>query len=214
MIHGILKKLTVRRGVNRLVLLLLLAVLAAAGLSLIPVMRASMGKAEYFACELELEKVNKMMPVGSEVTMKAAQAALQESGASCPSGGDYYIVHGANSADMKVVCGIHEPDTSLRTRLNADAAYGQAEELVRMGILLQQENDTAELTLNGATLVAHMVEDLPDIRRGTDSTYEYDGTVVFYRLSEEKINWFCYADENHCAVWEKTRGWSMDGVLQ
>lgn len=201
-------KLAAARGISRLAMLLLLAVAAAAGITAVLQLRGPAGRADAFACELELDKLQKLLPPGGEESLGNGRTVLSESGITCPSGGDLYVI--VQDGKLVPVCGLHATDTALRTQINAEQALGQLRASVRISQLLEDSSQAMELKLNALPLTAQEVEELPGLVRGTASTGGYDGTVCFYRIAGGEISRFCYADPDHCAVWQNGI-WMLDG---
>ena len=101
-------------------------------------------------------------------------------------------------------------DAALRTRLNARRAWEQLERELKTQRLLGVVPQSVTLTLNGKTYLALRVEEDPGLTRGTGATQQYQGTVIFYMADGEGMQRLAFADEEHCANWSRTGGWTED----
>jgi len=132
----------------------------------------------------------------------------------CPAGGSVYVVptNDPDGVPFKLVCGMHNKDAKLCTRLNADyvlsqlrAAIGKAETLGR------ELPENVEVSLHHKALTVTLLEEPSDLRRGTGASIGHSGTEAFYtRDADGTVEWFVFADEKHAAVWNRTGGWTGD----
>ena len=215
------KKLVSRRGINRLVAVLVVLAVILLIVAAIPTYRAYKARADIYSCTVARKKAQDMVDVeflwNYSLTYDEAVAVVErakmEMDALCPAGGDYFLVEREDS-DQKylVTCGLHESDTRLRTRLNAYHVYELLNEEIfnarRRGVELELP---VVLTVNGKELVLEELEAPNDLRYGTDANIDYKGIVCFFTRDEAgEVNWFVYADENHAGRWNPADGWTGD----
>ena len=139
----------------------------------------------------------------------------------CPAGGTVYMLQQDNGT-WKAVCGAHDSDHALRTRLNGVYVLSCLRDEIARASLDGTAPEEITVQLNGRDLRCRLVDADPGIRRGTRTTRGYSGTVVFYGISgrgsfdgesssdrEEgmEICFFCFADEDHNANWSASDGW-------
>ncbi len=213
-------------GVNRLIVILLVLVIALGIVIAIPGYMAYQRRSEQIACTIALKKAQDMLDIGflgnSRLTYEEACAIVEKSkweqDALCPSGGDYYLVEdGKENQPYRVTCGLHESDTRLRVRLNADRVYRLLTDALLELKAQNQEVPEAgfAFTLNGRSLTVTRLEEDNGLRWGTASTIDYKGTVCFFSVDDTgELTWFVYADENHAAVWLKSDGWIGDACRE
>ena len=131
----------------------------------------------------------------------------------CPSGGNVYLIPRSDGV-YETVCGVHDPDEKLRTRLNASYTLEELMETLRKERrYTTEEPKSVTVEVNSKPLECVRVSEEVPIRRGTATTsgYEDEGVVAFYMIDDKgKITYFIYADENHCAVWRVNDGWTGD----
>ncbi len=205
------------KGIRQLIWMLVFVVLLLAVMVILPFVQSREKKAEAYACTLAVRRAQDAVLVEflseMELTQQAAAVAVDKSKLGreelCPSGGDYYLV--PTGETWRVTCGLHEENTKLRTRLNANVVFEalnkQMEECRQLGV----EQHSLVLTLNGQPLEVKLLEGNNGLRRGTDYSIDFDGVVSFYSLNAAgDMNWFVYADANHAAVWKLADGWSGD----
>ena len=217
------RKLSSRSGgVNRLVLILALAVLVLFAAIVLVAVRSYFARAELYGCTIAVKKAQDMLD--EEYMFKGftdlddgeARAIVDRSmvkrDALCPGGGDYYIINNpGRAATAVVVCGIHDTDLKQRTRLNAQNVLNQLRKAVETERLMQRDDpETITVSLNSQDLTAELVTEETDLVRGTFSTSGYRGTVAFYMLDEDGVSYLSFADEDHCANWKKGEGWTGD----
>ncbi len=223
MMRRLLKdKLQSSCGISRLIVILLVLVIAMGVIIAIPGYRAYQRHSDQIACTIAMKKAQDMLDIGflsnSHLTYKEACAIVEKSkweqDALCPSGGDYYLIEDRQENQLyRVTCGLHESDTRLRVRLNADHAYqllnDALAELKAQGQELPEAGFT--FTLNGHLLPVTRLEEDNGLRWGTSASLDYQGTVCFFSVDDTgELNWFVYADENHAAVWLRDDGWVGD----
>ena len=221
-------KLHSERGVNRLVAIIAILAIVLAIVAFFPVYRAYKTHADELGCLAAMKKAQDMLDVeymisGYKLSLEDAKAVVERSkwemDTVCAAGGDYFLVEDRSSEQVyRIVCGLHDPDTYERTRVNAFAAYEMLQDALfeaeRDG---QAVPDRVTLTMNSIDFEA-VREDVPnELRYGTDSTVGFKGTVIFFSVGDDgSLDWFVYADKNHAAVWRAadvsiTRaGWTGD----
>lgn len=223
-----------RRGVSRLIALLLVLVGIMFVVIAIPVWRSMNQKSARIACLTALDSARRQLAVdflmvNGTPTAKDAQDvvtyAMNGWDDLCPAGGTVYVVAREDEEGLPydVVCGIHDPDTKERTRLNASYVLLEVEEAVRRA---QAEGEpypaSVTVSLHHEELVARLVDDYTGLRRGTATTADVDGIVAFYSLvghsdfgaesglKDGELWYFSYADEEHCAHWSSVMSWTGD----
>ena len=224
------KKAGSTAGLARIHVLLLLLCILLALMIYWPRYRAHRQHAQEVACMTSLRVVNgalvlDMISRGNAAslddTAQELVSTLPGRDGYCPSGGTVYFLKQKNG-EWKAVCGMHDEDPALRTRLNASYVLSQVRDRVNEAKCrgaAPPEEVTAEL--NGKKLSCVLVEAETGIRRGTATTagYERKGTVAFYGLEGRgsfqdtgakagEICYFCLADPENSAVWNSTGGWS------
>ena len=229
-------KLHSRSGVAWLIGIAVLAVLALLFVILLPTIRHYQYEAGEAGCIASLDTArrqlaNESMLIGQ--VSKASEArdyvASVMPGWSdlCPGGGTTYIVPtDEDNPRWTVICGMHGTDRKQCTRLNADYVLRQLRENLKKA----QDNgeqfpQTLTYFLNGKTRKATLVTTDPGVRRGTNATVGMEGTVAFYTIKGSgesdslvvgsslkvgEISNFWFADEDYCAVWRASAGWSGD----
>lgn len=217
-----------RSGLARIHVLLILACIVLLGMALFPWYKSYRYHGEWLACSESLRTVNgalviSMIDKGQTETLNEAATELlsilpgRES--FCPSNGTVYFQQ-QEGGSWKAVCGKHESDHSLRARLNASYVRKRIqEEILRVGSSGEKLPLKLSEELNGETLECSLVTRETGIRRGTRTTDGVEGTVAYYGVkgsgmfSDAKtpageLCYFCYADEDYCAVWRDGQGWS------
>ena len=219
---GMKKKLTSRQGINRAVALVLVLVLVLAVLVAIPIYLGYQKRADQFSCTVALKKAQDMLDVeflgnydlSHDEALRVVERAKWEMDALCPAGGDYYLVDRSESDQVyRVTCGIHEKNTYLRTRLNAEHVLELLEDALedraRRGLEVPEEGFT--LLVNSRELPVLLLEEPVDLRWGTSASIDYEGIVSFFTLAEDgSVAWFVYADENHASVYRAGNDWGGD----
>ena len=221
------EKLHSNRGINRLVAIALVLAVVLFIAAMIPVYRAYKKRADATGCLVAMKKAQDMLDVeflwNYNLSFEEAQAVVDKSrwemDTVCPAGGDSYLVYRENSDQIyQIVCGLHDPDTYERTRLNARSVYEQLEDTLfdarRTG---GEAPERVIVTINSRELEIERLNEPNDLRYGTDSSTGYKGIVSYYSVNDNgKLTWFVYADENHAAVWRAEgssaarAGWSGD----
>ena len=218
-----MKKIREKSGISRLavLLLVLIALLALVAIG-IPGYQYIKALLDRTGCISAMDNAEKVLSIeylsgnenASVVQLREGVAyALSGRDQICPGGGTIYVIEDEDGGPAEAVCGLHEKDSARRTRLNSSFVMEQVEEALTAAQVREQDApDRVETTLNGETLVAERVEEKLSFRRGTATTRDYEdaGTVAFYMVDEEgNLSWFCFADEDHCALWENNL-WSGD----
>lgn len=209
------RKLHSAGGYSLLLTILLIAVFVMLAVVLIPRIAHYKEEADNYGCKVALKKAQDMLDVeflgNYALTLEEADQvihrAMWEQDWLCPSGGDYFVVDRGGPQLYRVTCGLHEDDTLLRTSLNAQRAMELLEEYLEFSETVPR---TVPLTLNSREFTAQGVETEPSIQRGTKTTAGYDGTVIFFMADRDgALRYFCYADENHCAIWRRAEDWQV-----
>lgn len=213
-----------RGGANRALVTLSILILVMVGIISVPTWKAFRYRSECIACEQAMKSAGdgliiEFLNTYKEDSIKGARKTLDEVMPArddiCPTHGNVYLIKEDENGIYEPVCGLHNGDAKLRTRLNASYAGNQLNE-TRRKILLKAKEGAPEpefiaLKVNGKTLECGYVTEKPNIRRGTASTKGYDGVVAFYGTNDKnEVNYFVYADEDHCAIWTAKDGWSGD----
>lgn len=229
------RKLKSRNGAARLIVLLALiaAVLAAIAI-VIPAVNYYREESKKIGCATALDTayrqyIDTFLANGGKLnrdeTKEVVTFVMNGWDDLCPAGGNIYIVEDNDKGEglFRLVCGIHGSDEKELTRLNA----GFVLDTVREKIAEAQKNGRAypksvTLTLNGKELTARLTDKPTGLKRGTESTSGYEGTVAFYSIvghsdfgedsgmDEGKIWYFSFADEKHCAEWTYAKSWTGD----
>lgn len=230
------RRLADRRGISRITVILLIMIVIAVGIISIPLINKYRLEAARLECETALQTARRQMTTDfllslsseSSYTAKDAREAVTLYGRDniCPSGGTVYIYKKDNAASddpYQIICGLHDEDTKLCTRLNASYVLSQIESAV----FDEQQKGTfypasVNVELHGKSFTAVLVDESVNLRSGTDDSNDYEGDVAFYSLvghssfgstsglNDGEICYFCFADENHCASWSAKKGWSGD----
>ncbi|MCR5294056.1 MAG: hypothetical protein K6E30_02620 [Lachnospiraceae bacterium] len=229
------RKMSGSRGIARIIVILLVLVLVLAVLILIPTVQYYVERSEEIACaagmDTALRRVaeNYIMNNGEQTADDAKEAVAAAMGGwddLCPAGGKVYLVETDDGAyPYTLVCGMHDKDKKLCTRLNS----GYVLEQLKEGLSESQKDGEpwpAELTfsLNGKEWTAYLTDEESGLKRGTATTkgLEKKGIVAYYGLAghsgfkegssakEGEICYFSFADESHCANWEPDDGWTGD----
>lgn len=240
------QKLSGERGaINRLVALLLVLVIALAAVAIQPSLRWFHDQSERHACEAGMDTAWRKMAEdyiinGSTKTgeVKAAVGhAMSGWDDICPGGGKVYLVVTRKNRDKssdkaagrlpyELVCGKHDKDDKLRTRLNADDILKQIQ-----NYLFEQHRrgnheipKTITVTYNSKPLVAELVDKKTGLKRGTGTTsgLEKKEAVCYYSIvghsdfgadsgeKEGNVWYLSFADKWHCANWSSSDGWTGD----
>ncbi|MCR5403310.1 MAG: hypothetical protein K6E91_05735 [Butyrivibrio sp.] len=225
------KALSEKGAVNRLVAILLVLVIIMLGILAIPAWNAFQKMTAEGACEQAMKSASDGLVIDflfndqEEGSAKEAMAVLDDVMPGreniCPTGGTVYLVRNEDGV-IKPVCGLHNSDDKLKTRLNASRALDLLEENLRKKRRQSEtEPESIIIELNGKELDCVRTDREWYLARGTKKTKDYEGVVCFYGLSGEgafsnssakknKICYFVYADEEHCAIWHIDDGWTGD----
>ena len=230
-------KLHNRSGVAWLIGLAVLAVLILLVIVLIPTIQRYRYQAGEAGCMAALDTARRQLAnesmligeVSKEAEARDYVASVMPGWSDlCPGGGTTYIVPVDNDQSyLTVICGMHGTDKKQCTRLNADYVLRQ----LRENLKTARDNgteypETLTYFLNGKTREAILVHTSPGVRRGTGSTMDMKGIVAFYtirgagesddlarygtKLKDGEISHFWFADDDYCAIWHTSGGWSGD----
>lgn len=201
------------KGIAVIHVILLVLIAAIIVVILIPVADSYVTRSDAADCRAALDTAwrqmrNELIYSGEELEVDVANSVIARTmparynDSLCPVSGTIYLVKDSDGG-FTPVCGLHDPDTRERVRLNASYAKAKlSEALDDMDKASRLETDKITIDINGGRLDCVKAEERPNIRRGTDLTKDYDGIVAFYGLNKKgKLSWFLYADENHCAYW-------------
>ncbi len=232
MIFSIKKKAISENGaINRLVAILVVLVIIMLGILAIPAWNAFQKLTAEGACEQAMKSASDGLIIDflfndqEEGSTKEAMVVLDEVMPGreniCPTGGTVYLVRNEDGV-IQPVCGLHNSDDKLKTRLNASRAKDLLNERLRKERRQSEtEPESIMIELNGKELECIRTDREWYLARGTKKTKDYDGVVCFYGLSGEgafsnssakknKICYFVYADEEYCAIWHIDDGWTGD----
>lgn len=234
-----------RGGINRLVAILLVLVIIMLVVVSIPALRWYHDQSERHACEAAMDTAWRKMAedyiINGSIKVDEVKAAVGYAMNGwddiCPGGGKVYLVKTRNNRSAgqdkaagnlpyELVCGKHDKDEKLRTRLNADDILRQLQEqmfqLNRDG--KEHYPQTLTVTYNGKKLTAELVDRETGLKRGTSTTsgLEKKNAVAYYSIvghsafgedsgkNKGEIWYFSFADELHCANWRSDDGWTGD----
>ena len=213
------RKLSAVQGISRLLALLLTAVAVLSAASLTPFILRYRDRAVSSGCNIAAESATRriresaVLKTGGltpEEALAAANEVIQDFDRLCPTGGDYYLIP-TEDGSYEAVCALHSPDLKLRTRLCAGKAMEQLQhELKIRNQIGEAPPEQVTATVNGSTLEILRVTEELTLRSGTASRDDLSGTVARYMAKNGKLVYFCYADENHAAIWRDGDGWSGD----
>lgn len=225
-----MKLRSIRGGVNRTVAILLALIGVMLVLIAVPAWEHFRERSEIIGCEqalksaedgLIIEFLSRYKEGSVEDAMTCIDEVMPARPNICPAGGTVYLIKNSQGI-YEPLCGLHDPDTKRRVRLNASRALDLLKEGLRLKRReLKAEPDSVEIKLNGQTLECQRIQEEPPLRRGTGTTSGYDGVVAFYGIAgdgdfapegvaEGTICYFIYADKNHCAIWHTKDGWIGD----
>ncbi len=228
MMNRVYRKICSGHGVSRIHVILAIAIIVMVAIISVPAVKKWKYHGEWLLCADSLRVVNGALTVdylmndlhaqsldGSEEMLFVVLPGREEY---CPAGGTVYYVRNEDDT-WRAVCGEHDSDHALRTRLNASYVLSQ----LQAGLILEDSSDgmPEELSadLNGNKLKCSLALSDPGIRRGTRTTRGYSGIVAFYGIAglgefendpakQGSISWFCFADEEYNAIWSVKDGWS------
>ncbi len=209
-----------RAGVSRAVVLLAVLVTALAVAVAVPGVTGLVRQGEAVGCAAALDSAGRRIvqdylggnsdPTPQQVKEVAARAMLGWEDL-CPGGGNVYVVAQEGEPPFRLVCGMHDGDTKLRTRLNAEYVRDQVRQaLVEIKQAGEAPPEEVRVELAHRELIVRRAEEELRLSRGTAATRDYEGTVAFYREQDGELVWLGFADEHHAAVWDKDHQWSGD----
>lgn len=237
MTEHVFEKLHNRRGVSRLIVILIILVFVLLVAVYIPIYLRYKQQADNLACATGLDTARRQLAADfmlngfGEIDAEHAKEFVGYVMAGwddlCPAGGTVYIVNDPdNPVDYELVYGLHGSDAKQRTRLNSDYVLEQLRQIVaREEAKGNPAPDSASAVLHHKDLICERTDKVLPIRRGTKTTEGYSDTVVFYGIAgmgdftasqdapEGTICWFIFADEDHCAIWSVDNGWTGDSYM-
>ncbi len=156
------KLLSEKGDINRLVAILVLLVIIMLVVLAIPAWNAFQKLTAEGACEQAMKSATDGLIIDylfndqEEGSTKEAMAVLDDVMPGreniCPTGGTVYLVRGQNGV-IKPVCGLHNPDDKLKTRLNASRAKDLLNERLRKERRQSEsEPESIIIVLNGKEL--------------------------------------------------------------
>ena len=220
--------------ISRLTAILLLLIVAMLIIIAIPSWRAFEYRAQKQGCVqalksardgLIIEYLGQFREESVEEAMETLDEVMPARADLCPAGGTIYLIKDENGI-YAPVCGLHDSDKALKCRLNASRAKDLLEEKLREERRVSEtEPESIIFPLNGKELECIRVSEKPNLRRGTSTTNGYKGIVAFYGLAGEgafaqspqksgKIDFFVYADEDYCAIWNYAEQWTGSAYEQ
>ena len=229
------EKLHNNHGLSWLLLILIIAVVVLFILFMAPGYKRSQTQGKTVACATALDSARRVMAKefmfdgfeNSDVEQAKADVtkAMQGWDDLCPDGGNVYITKRDGALEWDLVCGLHDSDKKLCTRLNASNVLGQLNER-----LLKEHNmgnfypETLPFTLHHKEYTAVLVNEPTNFKRGTRTTMgmEDAGIVAYYSIKDysdfgadskaeaQTIWYFSFADEDHCATWTADEQWTGD----
>lgn len=229
------QKLHSRSGITRAAYILMILIILMLILISIPAWKYYQNRAAQLGCGSSLNTANHQLSIeylaGRKITPETAKeivtVAMDGWDDLCPGGGTPYLVEDESEVGYRVVCGIHDKDTKERTRLNAVNALEQIKEAVHkernLGISFPE---SVTVVINGKEFHAAMIDEESGLKRGTNATTGVKDTVIYYSIvghsefgkdsgtKTGQVWYFSYADEEHCANWNCTDGWSGDSYLK
>ena len=233
MISRALRRAADRRGASRVVVVCLLLLVIVVGIASIPTVRKLLAEEARTECEAAMTTARRQLTTdyllsasSGNYTSKDARSAVVMLGRDniCPNGGTVHIIVDPDgNSQPRMVCGLHDADTKLCTKLNAEYVLAQLEKkLADEQKIVKSYPKTVSFSLHSKELTAKLADEELSLRSGTDATEEYEGIVVYYglvghsdfgadsRLNDGSVCYFFYADENHYAIWTENKGWSGD----
>lgn len=198
---------------------------------LVPAVRYFHARADAFGCASALSSANEQLDIKyltdggftAEEAKNAVAFAMNGWDDLCPGGGTVHLKKNeGEGTPFSVICGLHCPDAAVRTRLNAGFVLEQLKRVI-VSERIQGENfpQSIIVNLNNKEYNAALTDGEAAVKRGTKATSGVSGTVIFYSLagygeagkssglSEGEVFYFCFADEEHCAIWRSQEGWTL-----
>ena len=190
--HDVKKNRCSNHGIARIHFLMLIFCLTLLIVIFIPAYKAYKYHGQWLACAESLRVVNGAFVVdlldnGEALSLNEASehvvAILPGREGYCPAGGNIYFIK-EKQGEWKAVCGMHDSDHMERTRLNASYVLNRIREKVREEqVKGNRFPEEVTVVLNSSELVCRLVSEETGIRRGTDTTKGYKGTVAFYGIA-------------------------------
>lgn len=231
--HTLGKKLNTTRGISRLMAILLVLVIVMCVVVSIPTARYYWREYRAGACAAGLDTARRrlaeqfMYGSYSQSAREAKEAvayAMVGWDDLCPSGGKVYLVETeTGDPPYDLVCGYHDPDANLRTRLNSGYVLEQLQDaLLRAEREDQPIPDTITFRLNGKRWKAWRTDSRCDFKWGTDiarglekldaaAYYGVAGQGDFtagHGVEEGEICYFTFAERYSFATWRAGDGWT------
>lgn len=233
MIYQVRRRLADRRGASRLVPIFVVLIIIAALIIGWPYAMQYIKESGQLACQTALDSARRkmaadyMLSSGLPILKGTSACVMNGQDNLCPSGGTVYVreiePETESGLPFELVCGLHHPDTKLRTRLNASYALAQVEDAVAKSRLTGVPfPESVTVSFNDKTFTASLVDETTIVRRGTDYIQGLSGTVIYYSivghsefgddagLEKGRVWYFSFADENHCANWSSKKSWTGD----
>ena len=226
-----------RGAASRLIVIMLVLIAVMLVIIAVPAVAALQYKMECIGCEqamktagdgLIIEYLNRFEESNIEEARETLEEVMPAREGVCPAGGTVYLIKDSRGI-YEPVCGLHDPDAALRTRLNASYARSLAGTARRQAMAKTgKEPESVEITVNGKPLTCVRVTEEEMIHRGTDTTNGYEGIVAYYGVAGDftfsaktaaqgmgtaktgDVCYFLYADKDHCAIWRSNDGWDGD----
>ena len=215
------EKLRDRRGVSRIIVILAVLVLVMAVAIAVPQVQEVFRQSEAVGCGSAMDSAARRIaedylggntnptPQQLKDVVDRAMIGFDEL---CPAGGNVYLVpQEGKEPPFRLVCGKHDGDAKLRTRLNAEHVRNEAREA-----LLERKKageplpESLTVELGHKDLTVERVAEPVRLTRGTGTTEGYEGTVAFFMAEDGELSYLAFADELHCAIWQKDHEWSGD----
>ena len=228
------RKLKSTRGISRLMALLLALVVVMCVVISVPTVRYYWARYRSAACAAGLDTARRRLAEqflsdGGQSAGEARDAvayAMVGWDDLCPSGGKVYLVETeSGESPYDLVCGLHDPDIRLRTRLNS----GYVLEQLRDGLKESRKNgepgpETLTFYLNGKRWKAWRTDTRCDFKWGTGIArgLEKLDAAAYYGIAGQGdftagngvndggICYFTYAERSSFATWRAGHGWTGD----
>lgn len=227
--NTVLKSVKDRRGISKVVVvLIILAIILVVAVS-IPIVISLLQKSAKIGCEQALDTARRQLSdayqLGTihniEDAKKHVTLVMDGWDDICPEGGTIYIIKQNNDAEpYRLVCGLHNEDLKENTKLNSENVFEQVKAAVKK---CQADGDkypdSVTVKLHNKDVVVTRVESETNINYGTKSTPDVKGTVIYFGITgkfdyekkadrdDSEVCYFDYADEEYAAVWNLQEGW-------